>query len=64
MKVDLIQIFFESCYIRNLEKVKACLTLGLDVNSVSKNRKSTGLGIAAEYDDLELLEYLLSFPLQ
>ena len=55
MKVDLIQIFFESCYRRNLEKVKACLTLGLDVNSVSK--KSTGLGIAAENDDLELLEY-------
>ena len=53
-------IFFESCENGNLEKVKACVTLGFNVNSVSPDGKETGLGIAAGKDNLELLEYLLS----
>jgi len=61
MKVDLTKIFFESSEDGNLEKVKACVTLGVDINSVSK-KYGTGLCIAARNNDLELLEYLLSCP--
>ena len=32
-------IFFESCENGNLEKVKACVTLGFNVNSVSPDGK-------------------------
>ena len=62
MKVDLSDVFFESCIYEELEKVKACVTLGFDVNSESTDKKYTGLVIAADHDadDLELLEYLLS----
>ena len=62
MKVDLENIFFESCQNGNLDKVKACVTLGFNVNSASSYLGQTGLEIAAIIDNLELLEYLLSCP--
>ena len=53
-----------------MEKVKACVTLGVDINTTenTENRdgdiiaRKVGLTIAARNDDLELLEYFLSFP--
>ena len=60
MKVDLENIFFDSCQSGNLDKVKACVTLGFNVNSVSTYFGQTGLEIAAIIDNLELLEYFLS----
>ena len=58
----LLAVFSESCNNGNLEKVKACVTLGLNVNSVLRNEGLTGLGIAACKDNIELLEYLLACP--
>ena len=59
-----VDIFFESCTNGNLEKVKACVTLGLNVNSVLTigYAELTGLTVAIVKDNLELLEYLLSCP--
>ena len=63
---DLEKEFIKYCLHDKLEKVKACLTLGVDVNFVllgpGPRRLESGLAIAAKQNNLELLEILLSHP--
>ena len=54
--------FLESCRSNDLEKVKACLTLGVDVNTVSDDQKESGLTVAADKGYLHLLALLLAQP--
>ena len=54
--------FLQYCDDNKLEKVKACLTLEVDVNTVSEEGERSGLTIAAEKNNIELLNILLSHP--
>ena len=54
--------FIKYCQENTLEKVKACLTLEVDVNTVSEDGLWSGLTIAAHKNYLELLDILLSHP--
>ena len=64
---DLREIYLDACFYSvrkldpNLEKVKACLLLGADVNWTDRYEGS-GLQMAARSNSLELLELLLSEP--
>ena len=55
-------LFIQYCGKNELEKVRACLTLEVDVNTVSENGHWSGLTIAADKNYLELLDVLLSHP--
>ena len=63
---NLSKEFIQYCEGNELEKVKACLTLGVDVNTVSKDKYGTttysGLTIAAKKNYPKLLDLLLSHP--
>ena len=63
---NLSKEFIQYCEGNELEKVKACLTLGVDVNTVSKDKYGTttysGLTIAANKNYPELVDLLLSRP--
>ena len=50
------------CKENRLDEVKACLTLKVDVNTVSEDGRWSGLTIAAQKNNTELLEILLSHP--
>ena len=54
--------FLQHCTDNNLEKVRHCLSRGVDVNTVSEDGRWSGLTIAAEKNYTELLEILLSHP--
>ena len=55
-------LFITSCEENNLKKVGACITLGVDVNTVSEDGKWSGLTIAAHKNYIKLLDLLLSQP--
>ena len=59
---DLNKEFVQYCEKNELEKVRACLTLEVDVNTVSGDGLRSGLTIAAHKNYLELLDVLLSHP--
>ena len=61
-KRDLEKEFLTYCVSNNLVKVKACLTLDVDVNTVSENGRWTALLISLNRKGLELLDILLSHP--
>ena len=48
------------CHDDQLEKVAACLTLQVDVNTVSEDGRWSGLTIAAEKNNFKLLDLFLS----
>ena len=52
--------FIQHCLDNDLEKVKDCLSSGVDVNTVSEDGRWSGLTIAAHYNfpGLELIEIL------
>ena len=50
------------CQENQLDEVKACLTLKVDVNTVSEDGLWSGLTVAAHKNYMELLEILLSHP--
>ena len=54
--------FIQYCQENKLEEVKACLTLKVDVNTVSEDGHWSGLTIAAKMNNLDLLDLLLSHP--
>ena len=54
--------FLKYCQANNLDKVRDCLSRGVDVNTVSQDGRSSGLTIAARMNHTELLEILLSHP--
>ena len=56
--------FIQHCLDNDLEKVKDCLSSGVDVNTVSEDGRWSGLTIAAYYNfpGLELIEILLAHP--
>ena len=60
--------FIKSCKSKNLEKVRNCLSRGVDVNTILMEDRDgllgrwSGLTIAAFFNDPELLEILLSHP--
>ena len=58
-KKRLFRLSIASCQENNLDKVKACLLLKVDVNTVSKK---AGLTIAAHKNYPQLLDLLLSQP--
>ena len=60
--LDIVETFLSSCEAGHLEKVSACLTLGVDVNAVSEDGKCSGLSLAAASNQLDLLDLLLSQP--
>lgn len=58
---DLKEIYLSACYEPNLEKVKACLLLGADVNWACRTEGS-GIQMAARENFIDLLELLLAQP--
>ena len=62
MARNLEKEMIDYCWGNQLEEVKACLTLKVDVNTVSEDGRWSGLNIAAKKNNLELLEILLSHP--
>ena len=54
--------FLHYCQANQLEKVSACLTLEVDVNTVSEDGLWSGLTIAAHMNNKKLLDILLSHP--
>ena len=63
--IDLNGLFLGACQNNDLDKVKACILLGVDVNIVvqsSSFEQWTGLTIAAKKNYPELLDLLLSQP--
>ena len=65
-KFDIRVIFIESCRRNDLEKVKSCVNLGVDVNTkvedVNSDEEWTGLTVAAEQNSVDVLQWLLSHP--
>ena len=59
---DLEEEFLTYCVAKNLVKVKACLTLDVDVNTVSEDGRWCAIRIAVNRSSLELLDILLSNP--
>ena len=59
---DLEEEFLTYCVSKNLVKVKACLTLDVDVNTVSEDGRWCAIRIAVNRSSLELLDILLSHP--
>ena len=59
---DLSKELLLYCERNELEKVKACLTLEVDVNTVSEDGLWSGLTIAAHKNYSELVDLLLSHP--
>ena len=59
---DLNEEFIQYCQKNELEKVRASLTLEVDVNTVSENGSMSCLTIAAYKNNSELLDVLLSTP--
>ena len=55
-------LFITSCEENNIKKVEACITLGVDVNTVSEDGTWSGLTIAAHKNYIKLLDLLLSQP--
>ena len=62
MARNLGEEMLEYCWENQLEKVKACLTLEVDVNTVSEDGCWSGLTIAAWKNNMELMEIFLSHP--
>ena len=62
MARNLDKEMIDYCHGNQLEEVKACLTLKVDVNTVSEDGEWSGLTIAAKKNNLELLEIFLSHP--
>ena len=56
------ELFIEACQKNELEKVKACITLGVDINLVTDDGKWSGLTAAAHNGSLETLDHLLTLP--
>ena len=56
------QKFLKYCQSNDLKRAEACLTLDVDVNTVSEDGHWSGLTIAAYKNYTELLEILLSHP--
>ena len=54
--------FIQYCKENKLEKVRSCLNLEVDVNTVSVDNSWSGLTIAAHKNYLDLLDLLLSHP--
>ena len=66
-KFDTRVIFIESCKRNNLEKVKCCINLGVNINTkiVGLNigdEEWTGLTAAAQHNSVEVMMWLLSQP--
>ena len=65
-KFDIRVIFIESCKRNNLEKVKSCVNLGVDINTkigdVNGDEEWTGLTAAAQHNSVEVMQWLLSQP--
>ena len=61
-KKQLFHLFITSCQDNELDKVKACVLLGVDVNIVSEDGQWSGLTIAAHKKFPQLLDLLLSQP--
>ena len=59
---NLSEEFIQYCWTNELEKVKACLTLKVNVNTVSDYGYWSGLTIAAYMNYPELVDLLLSHP--
>ena len=59
---DIKDLFIEACRKNELEKVKACITLGVDINLVTPDEKWAGLTAAAQEGSFKVLEHLLTFP--
>ena len=62
MARNLEKEMIDYCHGNQLEEVKACLTLKVDVNTVSEDGRWSGLTVAAYKNYTELLEILLSQP--
>ena len=56
------QEFIKYCQKNDLKRAEACLTLDVDVNTVSEDGHWSGLTVAAHKNYTELLEILLSHP--
>ena len=59
---NLDEEFLKYCQENDLKRAEACLTLDVDVNTVSEDGCWSGLTVAAHNNDTELLEILLSQP--
>ena len=59
---SLESLFIQHCRNNNLERVRICISRGLNVNTVTEDGCWSGLTIAAEKNYPELLEILLSHP--
>ena len=62
MNNSLKELFLEACQKNDLDRVKASLTLDVDVNTVSEDGQLSGLTIAAWKNYPKLLDLLLSQP--
>ena len=60
--MDLKREFIKHCQENDLKRAEACLTLDVDVNTVSKDGRWSGLTVAAYKNYGGLLEMLLSHP--
>ena len=54
--------FIKYCQENDLKRAEACLTLDVDVNTVSEDGYWSGLTVAAHENYRDLLEILLSHP--
>ena len=66
-KFDIRVIFIESCKRNNLEKVKCCINLGVNINTKivglnNGDEEWTGLTAAAQHNSVEVMMWLLSQP--
>ena len=61
-KQTLENLFFDLCESGNINGVRHCIELGLDVNCVSEDGMKSGLSLAAKYGYLQLLNFLLLCP--
>ena len=61
-KKQLYSLFLSLCQENDVEKVIYCIKLGVNVNTVSEDKKWSGLVIAAKNNFPEILEILLSQP--
>ena len=62
MNNSLKELFLEACQNNDLDRVKAGLTLDVDVNTVSEDGQWSGLTLAARKNYPHLLDLLLSQP--
>ena len=59
MSDSLKELFINACYAGEVEKMTACLTLGVNIDCVDKNGE-TGLMKCAAYNDCDAMEILLN----